>query len=361
MLAREAYEYTRQHREDVGLQEGNEQLEDVHEDAEEDGNNREPPVEHRAHLSCQEDDGNDAQQHDMSRHDVRKETHHQAEGLREHPDNLDEGHQGEGLQEDGNVGPENLLPVVLVAEDVDGKERADGKEERDGDVSRQVGPAGEEGDDAHQVVDEDEEEGRQQVGRVTVGILPYGILDDVVVNHHHQHLHQSHDARRYFPQHIVVAVPARASQHEPHEQQAGDDEREDILGDADVKRLQERAVGQHLHDFALVLLSALRDAEALVGLPFGNVVRREDVPTRLLAPHDDGQMDGNGLAFDGGDVPLVRVTDVPEDVFVHIYLARLLACGRDLLLRGNGFRSRSVVGPCCRAQAQQGNKDGYDF
>ena len=100
-------------------------------------------------------------------------------------DELDDGHQRDGdLQEQGHVGPEDVLPVVSVAQDVHRHIGAEGQYQSDREVARDVGAEGEEGDQAEKVAEEDEEEHCQQVRRELRHLaLGDGGADDAVEHH----------------------------------------------------------------------------------------------------------------------------------------------------------------------------------
>ena len=156
-----ADEDRRQHSEYIGLDVGHQQLQGRHEDGHEDGDD----AHHATHASAIHSANDEDQRHehhddDMSGQDVGEQTDHQCEGLGDGGDELDDRHQREGLQEDGYVGPEDVLPVVTVAEDVDEEVGQQGEHDGDAQVARHVGAEGEEGDETEQVGEEDDEEHR---------------------------------------------------------------------------------------------------------------------------------------------------------------------------------------------------------
>ena len=146
-------EYRTQHGEHICLYEGHQQFQCIHEQQHDDAEDVQSNAQSHAHGPAQEDDAAEAEYHGVASHHVGKETDHQREGLGEHAEQLDGRHQGDGFQEDGHVGPQNLLPVLLVAEEVDGQHGAQCQEERDVDITRHIRTAGEYGQQAQQVGD----------------------------------------------------------------------------------------------------------------------------------------------------------------------------------------------------------------
>ena len=78
---------------------------------------------------------------------IGKESDHQAERLGEHTDYLYQGHQRKRDLEPGrNLGPKDVFPVVLVAEEVDGKKGEQGENQGDGNITGDIRPSREEGE-----------------------------------------------------------------------------------------------------------------------------------------------------------------------------------------------------------------------
>ena len=115
-----------QHSEDVSLNEGHQQLKQVHEEEHDDAEGIQAKSESDTHRPTEEDHACEAEHHSMSCHHVGKETDHQRKGLREDTEELDDGHDRcrIGLQEQRYLRPEDFRPVLLVGEDVDGQHRA---------------------------------------------------------------------------------------------------------------------------------------------------------------------------------------------------------------------------------------------
>ena len=121
---RQADEDSGEHREDVGLNEGNQTLQAVQEDGEDDRQWSHDAVDDWADVGGDEDNANECQEGGVTCHDVGKETNHQCHWLGEDAEELDDRH--DGLQPTGNVGPENFFPILLVGAQVDKQERASG-------------------------------------------------------------------------------------------------------------------------------------------------------------------------------------------------------------------------------------------
>ena len=110
------------------------------------------------------DDAHQCQYHRMAGHDVGKQTDGEGEGFGEESEDFDDGHQRHGaLHPHGHIGPKHLAPIFACAEQIDGKECADGKHECDGYVARHIGSTGEDGYQPHEIAEEQQEEGGEQV------------------------------------------------------------------------------------------------------------------------------------------------------------------------------------------------------
>ena len=110
----------------IGLQTSYQDLQTVHEDTEEHGDDRHARVNQDALCRCDKDQAGKGQDDGMSRHDVGEETDHQGDRLGENAEELHERHDGKRyFQIDRRMGPENLLPIMLRGECVRRDERAD--------------------------------------------------------------------------------------------------------------------------------------------------------------------------------------------------------------------------------------------
>ena len=199
------------HREHISLDESDEQLKTVHEQQHQCAEKIESYTEADAHRPTEEDDTCEAEHHGVTCHHVGKETNHKSERLGENAEELYDWHQRHriSLEEYRHMGPEDIFPIRLVAEEVDGNHGTDGKEERHVDVARNVGATREYRKQTENVCREDEEEHREQVWceRLEV-LLAYRRLDNVVVDGHDEHLHHSDKSARSLTSLVLALVPA---------------------------------------------------------------------------------------------------------------------------------------------------------
>ena len=315
-------------REDISLQERHQQFQQIHEYAEQHRHERHRRIHGRPHADRHEDHARQAQNHRMSGHHVGEQTDHQRERLRENPDQLDRRHHRHGnLEPCGYFGPENLLPVLPRSEQVHGKERTQRKHQRHGDVARYVRPAREERDQPHQVVDENEEEHRQQIGREPFVIPADATLDQIVVDHHHEHLHRADESFRHGFLDRPLLVPSRYAEHDADQNQTVKHQRESRFRDRQIERSDIFSVDP-FDDLALVR-SLRRDPVAAVLGPVSQTRRHEDIPAPRLASQNHRKRHAQLASVPRRDMPLVRVADMPEDDPFHIdRLARPALGGR---------------------------------
>ena len=304
-------EHGTQHREDVSLNEGHQQLQEVHEEEHEDAEGVQAETESDTHRPTEEDHAGETEHHGMACHHVGKETDHQGEGFREDTEKFDERHhwRGIGLQEQRHLRPEDLLPVLLVGEDVDGQHCTQGQEEGDVDVTRHVGTTWEYRDQSDEVTRQDEEEHRQQIGCIRpVMLLSYRRHDQVVVDRHHDHLHETNETTRGSILHVVLLIPAGTAEEDDDEHGHHNPDLQHALRDTQVKGTNLFAA------YLLIDLTVMLFAEEEL---FGQTVSGAEEPllswiiTRTT--DDDRQRDAQVLALIGGDVPLIRVGQVLED------------------------------------------------
>ena len=146
-------EHSTQHGEHISLDESHQQLKRIHEEQHDDAEGVQAETESHTHRPAEEDHAGEREDHRVACHHVGKETDHQRKGLGEHAKQLDEGHDRSriGLEEEGHLGPEYLLPILLVGKDIDGEHRAQCQEEGDIDVARDVGAAREDRNQSDEV------------------------------------------------------------------------------------------------------------------------------------------------------------------------------------------------------------------
>ena len=207
---------------------------------------------------------------------------------------------------------------MLVTEYVDGEEGEHRQHERHGDVAGDVRSAGEEWHDPHQVVYEYEEERCQKVRRIASVVLADAGLDDIILDHGHEHLHHADPAFRSLLARVVPPVPPGRSQHDEQQQGAVDQQSQHVLGDREVPRPDLGAVGGQLDDLVLVFASGGSDVEPFI-FPVLQMPGAEDMKTAAGLAHDDHrQRDADRMTLHRGDVPLVGVADVTIEVLVHV-------------------------------------------
>ena len=207
---------------------------------------------------------------------------------------------------------------MLVTEYVDDEEREQRQHERHGDVAGDVRPAWEERHDPHQVVYEYEEERCQQVWRVPLVVLSHATFDDIVLDHRHQHLHQTDSAFRSLLTGIVFLVPLGGPKHDEQQQGTVYHQAEDVLRDGKVPRPYLRAVRGALDNLVLVLAARRGDVEAFI-FPVLQMLGTEYMKAFPCFAHNyHRQRNAYVMAFHRGDVPLVGVADVAVKIFIHV-------------------------------------------
>ena len=226
-----------EHGEDISLDEGHQELQTVHEEHHHETEQGQSGAEYRIHGPSDEDDCRKRQDNGVTGHHVGKETDHQREGLGDDTEQFDDRHDSHriSLQESRHIRPEDLLPVLLVAEQVDGQHRTECQKERDVDVARHIGTTREDRQQPKHIGDEDEEEGRQQVRCVgTVVLFADGVLDEVVVDRHHQHLHHAYESLRHILGGVVLLVPTGTAEEDTQHDDHDNPYLQHTLGDADI-------------------------------------------------------------------------------------------------------------------------------
>ena len=93
LYLRQADEYRRKHGEHIGLDEGYQHFDGVHEDTEEYRYHTHRCMDEQAHASGDEDDARHSQDDGVPGHDVGKQTYHQGKGFGKETEDLDDGYQ----------------------------------------------------------------------------------------------------------------------------------------------------------------------------------------------------------------------------------------------------------------------------
>ncbi len=337
-------------REDERLDERHQQLHQTHEDVEEDGDRRDRPTDGRVHLPEDENQRHERQGDDVAGGDVGEKSHHQHERLGEDADGLHQRHDRQWeLQPPRHARRvEDVFPVLLAGRE-GGHEEGDERENaRHGDVAGEVRAARENRDDAQHVVQEDEEEQREQIRCVFVGVFAQRRGDDFVLDEHDDRLHKGLQAARCLVRVLFVAL--RHRQENARYQNDGDEQGADVLGNgniplADVVRINRTLfkmsgevgiVALQPHDAALVVAPA-HGIAVVGGLAVVELVRQKADRTAFVE-QDDGQRNSDALFATAADVPAVAVDDVLDDERAGIETLRLF---RDIRVGRNRLRAIS--------------------
>ena len=246
----------------------------------------------------------------MSSHHVGKETDHKCEWLCEHSEQLDKRHYWSGirLEEQRNLRPENLLPVLLVGKQVDGKHRTYSQEEGDVDVTSNVCASWEYRNQSDEITGEYEEEHREQIRSIRfVMLLTYRRLDEVIMYRHHYHLHSTYKSLWSLALCVVVLIPAGTAKEHCYEYGHHNPDLQHTLGDAEVKWAN--LLASHALIYLAVMLLA---EEELIGQTVSGT--EEPLLSGIITrtTKDDGQRNADVMALVAGDMPFVRVGQVLE-------------------------------------------------
>lgn len=119
-------------------------------------------------------------------------TDDKGERFGEYSEKFDGRHEGQWhLQPCRNIRPENLFPILFGSPNIDGKERADAQYDSDCDVARRGSSSREDRNKSHQVVDQNEKERGQQIGRIAFVTLSDTRFYQSVIDLHDEHFHRS--------------------------------------------------------------------------------------------------------------------------------------------------------------------------
>ena len=107
---------------------------------------------------------------------------------------------------------------MLRPEKVDSQKCGHSQHQCHGDVARHIRTCRENRYQPHQVVHEDEEKDREQVGRELAPPFSDAGADDAVQQRRTEHLEQPDRTARCLLGRLMAAIPARNAQHEHNEQ-----------------------------------------------------------------------------------------------------------------------------------------------
>ena len=335
-------------REDERLDERHQKFHQAHENVEEDGNRRHGPTDGRIHLTEDEDQRDERQRDDVTSGDVGEKSHHQHERLREDTDGLHQRHDGQrDLQPPRHTRRvEDVFPVLLAGGKGGHEEGDERQNAGHGDVARKVRAARENRDDTHDVVQEDEEEQGEQIGRVFVGVFAQRRGNHLVLEEHDNGFHKGLQTARGLVGMFSVAF--RHTEENAGNQNQGDEQGADILGDGDVpladvtgifRTLFKMAgifaieVALQFHDFPFVVAPPHRVA-VVSGLTVVQLVGKEN-DGMTFVEQDDGQRDGDALVAVAANVPAVAVDNVLNDEGTGIkrLFLRRLGCRLHIIRR----------------------------
>ena len=296
------YEDSAQQSEDVGLYEGDQKLQTVHEEEHQDAEDVKSDTEAHTHCPSQEYHAGEAEYHGVTCHHVGEETYHQGKRLGKDAENLDDGHQWNGLQEDWHIGPQYVFPILLVAKEVDGQHRAYRQEEGDIDIACHVDTAGEEGYQSHEVTGQDEEEGAEQIWRKALVLLfSYRRLHHIIMYGHHDELHRPYKSLRRLAEGIMTTIPTSATGENHYQDNHGYPYLQHHLGNAQIQRALGGPVGHLLINLAM--MGGIKEEWR------GQRVLGANKPlTRGAASDDDGQWNTERTPLVTGYVPFIRIS-----------------------------------------------------
>ena len=114
------------------------------------------------------------------------------------------------------------------------------------------------------LLDENKEEGRQQVRCEFTVLRTDTALYNIIVHHHDKHLHKPDETTGSGTSLRVLAIPVRHTQNDEKQQCAVDEQRQCHLRDGDVQRAYFVSGGIILHQLAFVLASCGSDGKAFI-------------------------------------------------------------------------------------------------
>ena len=165
----------------------------------------------------------------MARHDVGEQTDHQRERLGEYPEELHERHDRQGqFQVDRRFGPKDLFPVRFRGEQVDRYKRTKCQYACYRYISRNISASRENRYDPDQVIDQDKEKYRQQIGRERLIFFSDRLFDHPVLYVGDGHFHQSDKSARRLVR--VLFIPMGGSENDEKQEAATEEQSANILG-----------------------------------------------------------------------------------------------------------------------------------
>ena len=157
----QTYVNARKHREYICLDEGNQHFQHVQEDSKKYAYHTHSAQQHSAVFRHNEDYAHHAEDLDVTCQHVCEKSDGERNRLYHGAEDLDNRH--ERLEQAGDVGIHYLLIIMLRTGEVHREEGEERQHQGAGDIAGEIGPSREEWDDTHEVVQQDEQEGRKQV------------------------------------------------------------------------------------------------------------------------------------------------------------------------------------------------------
>src|SRR5580692_10961080 len=152
---------------DEGLYKCHQYFDQVNEYRQYDEERGSTPSQGRIHGAKDEDQAYKAQDDDMARDHIGKKTDDQGEGLRENTQYLHRHHDRLHAQWHGRIG--DMPPIMPVGAGQDHNKSNNSQYGRESDIARHIGRSRHQAD---QVVDQDEEEDREQEGHILFILIP---------------------------------------------------------------------------------------------------------------------------------------------------------------------------------------------
>ena len=230
----------RKQREYECLQEGNQQLQEVHENHK--GSGEHPDARASSNrvsvVAEDEDQACERKDDDVARADVRCQTNHQYCRLHDDAHDFDR-HQDELHRYRDTGRPEDVTPVMFVAAEVGNQENQ--RRQRHGYANGSCNiEAAQERNQAQQVAKEDEEEDRQQERHVPICFIPDGWFGNLITNEEDQRLQRVGHSLRCLA--WILLVVARHSNEHPYHDGKDDQHTKHALRDGEIQDIQRGAV-----------------------------------------------------------------------------------------------------------------------
>ena len=136
------------------------------------------------------------------------------------------------------------------------------------------------GNQPHDIIYKDEKERCQQIGRELPVVGSDTTLDDVVVHHHDEHLHESDKSSRCFGSLRTFPVPMCHTQHDNEQQYAVEQQGKRHFRNGNIPGANLFACGVILYQFAFILASCGSDGKSFICTSILFETRRKErVPT----------------------------------------------------------------------------------